>query len=206
MKKYFEINMILLIYLNYIKKNCIRLKGKIIPFYGSKYILHKNSRIELEGNLYTNDNCIKRNLRSTIVRMDNEAVLKVKNDFSFFYGCDLIVFEKGILELGGGFFNSNVKIRCKEKITIGNDVAISHDVTIMDSDGHQILQEGHKESAPIEIGNNVWVGSRAMILKGVKIGDGAIVAAGAVVTKDVPAYSMVAGVPAKVVKKNIQWR
>ena len=55
--------------------------------------------------------------------------------------------------------------------------------------------------APIVVGNNVWIGSHATILKGVTIGDGAIVAAGAVVTKDVPANTIVGGVPAKPIRK-----
>lgn len=52
----------------------------------------------------------------------------------------------------------------------------------------------------VRVGNDVWIGSRAMILGGVTVGDGAVVGAGAVVTKDVPAYAIVAGVPAKVIK------
>lgn len=56
------------------------------------------------------------------------------------------------------------------------------------------------EYEPISIGNDVWIGCRAMILDGVKIGDGAIIAAGAVVTKDVPPYAIVGGVPAKIIK------
>ena len=55
-------------------------------------------------------------------------------------------------------------------------------------------------SAPIRIGNRVWIGSHSTILPGVTVGDGAVVAAGAVVTKDVPPNTVVAGVPAKVVK------
>jgi len=54
---------------------------------------------------------------------------------------------------------------------------------------------------PAKIGNDVWIGSNAIVLQGVRIGNGAIVAAGAVVTKDVPAFSIVAGVPAKIIKK-----
>lgn len=56
------------------------------------------------------------------------------------------------------------------------------------------------ESAPITIGSDVWIGARAIVLDGVTIGDGAIVAAGSVVTKDVPPYAIVGGVPAKVIK------
>ena len=57
-----------------------------------------------------------------------------------------------------------------------------------------------------KIGNKVWIASGAMILPGITIGDGAIVAAGAVVTKDVPSRCMVAGVPAKVIKENVDWK
>lgn len=57
-----------------------------------------------------------------------------------------------------------------------------------------------KEYQPINIGSDVWVGTRAVILDGVKIGHGAVVAAGAVVTKDVPPYAIVAGIPAKIIK------
>lgn len=59
--------------------------------------------------------------------------------------------------------------------------------------------------APIEIGSDVFVGRRALIMKGVKVGDGSVVAAGAVVTRDVPPNCLVGGVPAKLIKENIQW-
>jgi acetyltransferase-like isoleucine patch superfamily enzyme len=59
--------------------------------------------------------------------------------------------------------------------------------------------------APVDIGDDVWIGRGALVLPGVTIGDGAVVAAGAVVTKDVPAGSVVAGVPAKVVGRADSW-
>ena len=58
----------------------------------------------------------------------------------------------------------------------------------------------------MKIGNKVWIATNALILPGVSIGDGAIVAAGAVVAKDVPAKCMVAGVPARVIKSNVEWK
>lgn len=57
-----------------------------------------------------------------------------------------------------------------------------------------------KEYSPIEIGNDVWIGARSIILDGIKVGDGAIVAAGAIVTKDVPPYAIVGGIPASVIR------
>ena len=73
-----------------------------------------------------------------------------------------------------------------------------------------VTESKYEEFAPIEIGNDVWIGARAIILDGVRIGDGAIVGAGAVVTKDVPDYAVVGGVPAKVLRyrfkpEEIRW-
>ena len=122
------------------------------------------------------------------------------------YGGTYITVAPGAeLSLGSGFLNNNSKISCFEKITIGENVKISEDVLIRDSDNHTIIREGFKKTLPIAIVNHVWIGARAVILKGVTIGDGAVVAAGAVVTKDVPANTLVGGVPAKVIKENIAW-
>jgi acetyltransferase-like isoleucine patch superfamily enzyme len=88
-------------------------------------------------------------------------------------------------------------------ISIGEDCAISWDVQFIDSDQHSI--DGAGGPAPIIVGNHVWIGQRATILKGVRIGDGAAVAAGSVVTKDVAAGTVVGGVPAKVIKTGVTW-
>lgn len=80
-----------------------------------------------------------------------------------------------------------------------------------DSDNHIITRRGNNcnedkpVSAPIVIGDHVWIGMNVIVLKGVTIGEGAVVAAGSVVTKDVPPYSLVAGVPANVIKIDIKW-
>lgn len=62
------------------------------------------------------------------------------------------------------------------------------------------LNEFFKECGKVDIGNDVWIGANVIILEGVKIGDGAIIAAGAVVTKDIPSYAIVGGIPAKIIK------
>lgn len=103
-------------------------------------------------------------------------------------------------------------------IRVGNCVMISNHVHIYDNNNHptspavrrEMCMAGfdgdawrwkHAEASPVVIGDNVWIGECASVMKGVKIGNGAIVAAHAVVTKDVPPYTIVAGNPAKVVKE-----
>ncbi len=134
----------------------------------------------------------------------NGSNLEIHGDFTIYTGCSIFVGPNAKLTIGRGYINNNVTIDCHEKIQFGNDVAIAKNVTIRDSDSHQIVGGG-PVNAPINIGNHVWIGLNATILKGVTIGDGAVVAAGAVVTQDVPPRSVVGGVPAKLIKENVDW-
>lgn len=144
-------------------------------------------------------------LNSSLVLRDGASLI-INGDFNVYTGFRISVNKNATLELGSGYINYDVNIGCFNNIKIGNNVAIAENVTIRDSDNHQLLYDSYKISKPIEIGNNVWIGINATILKGVKIGDGAIVAAGSIVTKDVPARCLVAGVPAKVIKTNVDWK
>ena len=96
------------------------------------------------------------------------------------------------------------EIHCGESVAIGDRVIIAWDCNILDRDYHSV--DGMEErTAPVNIGNDVWIGCRSIILKGVSIGDGAMMAAGSVVTKDVPAHMLVAGNPAQIKKKVAGW-
>ena len=150
-----------------------------------------------------NANRMGKNGRSSILRMDENSILDCAG-FQFMYGADIILFKNAHLVLGkNSFINSDCKIRCHKEITIGEDCAISHDFTIMDSDAHEL--NGSRNTNPIHIGNHVWIGTRVTILNGVSVGDGAVIAAGALVTKDVPPRTLVGGVPARVLKENVEW-
>lgn len=103
------------------------------------------------------------------------------------------------------YLNHNAFLDCHHKIVIGDNVMVGPNAYISDfdhdihiTDGAAIGAEG--ECAPVRIGNHVWIGANAVVLKGVTIGDGAVVAAGGVVTKDVPAMAVVGGVPARLLK------
>lgn len=99
------------------------------------------------------------------------------------------------------FINSSCHFQDQGGIYIGNNVLIGHCVTLATLNHMQPPKDrGSMIPKAIHIGNDVWIGSNATVLPGVAIGDGAIVAAGAVVAKDVEANTIVAGVPAKFIK------
>jgi maltose O-acetyltransferase len=102
------------------------------------------------------------------------------------------------------WFSSNISIVACVGVSIGNDCLIGDGVTIFDSDFHELAPDRRKvgtgEVAKVTIRDNVWVGSRAMVLKGVTVGSGSVIAPMAVVTKNVPGNCIVAGVPAQVIR------
>ena len=100
------------------------------------------------------------------------------------------------------FFNTGCSFQDRGGIFVGSGSLIGMNVTISTLN-HGLSSETRNTTypLPVKIGENVWIGSSSSILPGVKIGDNAVVAAGAVVTKDVPENTVVAGVPAKVIKK-----
>lgn len=97
--------------------------------------------------------------------------------------------------------NSGCRLDTRGGIRIGNNVGISQQVIILTADHDLALSDFGGRNREVVIEDYAFVGTRAMILPGVTIGKGAIVAAGAIVTKDVPEYAVVAGTPAKVIKE-----
>jgi acetyltransferase-like isoleucine patch superfamily enzyme len=114
--------------------------------------------------------------------------------------------KPAILEIGSRTAVGNdTQIHCGESIKIGDDVLISWDVNILDHDYHS-SGGGKVIPRPVVIEDEVWIGIRCLILKGVTIGKGAIIGAGSVVTRDVPPYTFAAGNPAKPIKKMPSWK
>ena len=111
----------------------------------------------------------------------------------------------GVLEIGDHtFFGRGVEIEVSQRVSIGCGVLIAPDVYITDHNHQTTLGTAMFErpciAAPVQIGADVWIGTKCVILPGVTIGDGAVIAAGAVVSRDVPAGAIVAGVPARVIR------
>jgi len=130
----------------------------------------------------------------------NSGRIEVEN-CSFFPGVRIDCWQGALIQIGNGtYLNRGTEIVAARKITIGRDCKIARDVIIMDTDQHA-LPNGELVAKPVTIEDRVWIGARAIILKGVTIGHDAVVGAGSVVTKDVPPHSTVVGVPARVLRQ-----
>lgn len=153
-----------------------------------------------------------------------KGIVSIGND-SLLSGTFVVETSNGRMRVGDRSFIGGGLFVCTDEINIGSDVMFSWGCTVIDTDAHSLswehrkndvkdwkrgVDEGavgkykdwsHVKSKRIEVKDKAWIGFNVIILKGVTIGEGAVVAAGSVVTKDVPDYSVVAGNPAIVVKK-----
>ncbi len=159
----------------------------------------ENSREVMKLTLELNT---KYNSAQEIVELMSKITGKeVDKSFAFFppfntdYGKN-ITFGKNV------FLNSGCKFQDQGGITIGDNVLIGHNVVLATLDHNTcVSKRAELFAAPIVIEDNVWIGANTTVTSGVTIGKGSIVAAGAVVTKDVPKYSIVGGIPAKVIRE-----
>lgn len=133
----------------------------------------------------------------------NTGIIKLGNSVRIHKGFGIYV--SGELIVGNNtYINPDAIIVCHHKVCIGENCAISWNVTIMDDDLHNISQST-KPKKEIIIGDSVWVGANVSIFKGVTIGSGSIIAAGTIVTKDVPPKVLFAGNPGKVIREGVSW-
>ncbi len=103
------------------------------------------------------------------------------------------------------YIGDRTEIHAGHLVEIGSGCDISWDCNILDRDYHKLCSDEEK-IIPVKICDNVWLGCKVTVLKGVTIGEGAVIAAGSVVTKDVPPHTLCGGNPAKVIKENIWWK
>lgn len=177
----------------------------------SNKVQYKNSgRLEIEGRLFFGTFSNRNGLNPSAVgvcRIFPGGVFRTKGLVRIARDCKVYVAGEPSIA-NGTYINPSSMIYCGNSVSIGSGCAISWNCEIIDDDMHHIVYEGNKvreSSKPIVIGNQVWIGSGARILKGVIIGDNAIIAAGSIVTRDIPANCMAAGIPARVVRTNVSW-
>jgi len=173
-----------------LRKNKIKISGNNNVIYVGKNSILRDCNIFIKGNnntLYIGDDCVVNN---TSIILNNEgAEIKIGNKTP--------VAKAQIVSLE------------PYNIEIGEDCMLSYDIEIRNTDSHKIYDKSTNkrinEGNSVKIGNHVWLGMRAVILKGVNIDDNSIVAGGSIVTKDVMSNTIVSGNPAKQIKENVYW-
>lgn len=189
-------------------------RKRIRAFKPCMYNVHRTALVEigeyLNFNRQWDESRALRNKMVGSLYVGKNAKLCV-GAFDVYAGCRINVNTSAKLVLGSGYMNHDCVIDCFDSISIGHHVVISERVVLRDSDNHVIndagggLPDKTKVTGPIVIENHVWIGMNVTVLKGVTIGEGAIVAAGSVVNKDVPPHCLVGGVPARVIKTDVSW-
>ena len=181
-------------------------KIRFLPYRYCKISIHKSAKLILNAILQVGEKQVLSSHMETRILLEKNATMILNGNNTICTNCYIRVVEGGTLIMGSGYTNEGVQITCASKIEIEEDCAIARDATIRDYDAHSVDGAVDTIAKEIHIGKHVWIGNRAMVMKGVTIGDGAIIAAGAIVTKDVPPGCVAAGVPARVIKKNVKWK
>ena len=122
----------------------------------------------------------------TFLDIYDNAKLYVNGTVSICRGCKVVLYEGTSLSIGGGtYINECTRIHCQNYISIGNRCAIAFEVLMMDSDLHNIITDNKivNPMSTVIIGDHVWIGARATILKGSEIEDNSIIASSSLVTK-----------------------
>jgi maltose O-acetyltransferase len=199
-----------------------RLKYKL--YLQLKDILEIGENLEREQRFYCSTNIhssVKVLQNATVENLPGNPHLINIGENSVIRGQLVVFAHAGKIDIGKDcYIGEGTRIWSADSITIGDRVFISHNVNIHDTNSHSVnpvlryqhfvkmMSEGHPvvndfdiQSKSIIIEDDVWIGFNSTILKGVKIGKGSIVAACSVVTKDVPEFVIVAGNPARVIKK-----
>lgn len=159
---------------------------------------------ELEGRFHLGEHYGIWTLAPSFLWIGQGATLETNGDV-YLYGDNIIRVEPGARLFIGDQTRINIatSINVKKAVSIGAHCQIAQGVHIRDNDGHSV--DGFERITPTIIEDHVWLGYDAVVLKGVRIGTGAIVGAKSVVIQDVPPHTMVAGNPARIVRSEVNW-
>ena len=132
-------------------------------------------------------------------RITVRGKVSVGDKVTFTRGSALCAYQNGVIKMGNHVYYNGGEIISTLSVEIGNYVVINNGTLIIDHNGYGL--DGNPEvKKPVKIGDHVWIGIGATILKGVTVGDNSVVGAGAVVTKDVEPNTIVAGNPAREIR------
>ena len=185
----------------------LRFGGIVMVGRGSKIRVHRSASVILGAKSALAIGLAHDTPAGAVLRMRPRATLRVEGRVQFMRACSVTVGYDAALTIGAGtFLNDGSSLTCDRSVMIGAGCAISSGVRILDTDVHKLIHdEGARPDAPVCIGRACWIGTNAVILKGTELGEGSVVAAGAVVRSGVPPRSLVAGVPGRVMRRDITW-
>jgi acetyltransferase-like isoleucine patch superfamily enzyme len=186
----------------------LRYKGVFLVARGTRLKIGSGARVTFEGRGFLCVGFFHLTPTPACVHIRKNAEMVISGTVQIMRGTRITVWDGGRLSLGSRtYINDCATITCFEDLRIGSGCAIAWNTNILDTNIHEISIEGVPRplSSPVNIGDHVWIGTGVTILAGMTIGTGAVIAAGSVVTSDVPAASLVAGNPAKIVRKDVSW-
>ncbi|WP_455664441.1 Coenzyme F420 hydrogenase/dehydrogenase, beta subunit C-terminal domain [Phocaeicola sp.] len=185
------------------------LDGHILLFHKYTYIdMHKGAKIIVNGCVKLGNKITVKDKSHTLFLIKENGLIKFEGNYAFGAGANVQVFENAEFVVGdGGDTNMNVEIVCGKKIQFEDYVFLGRNVIVRDTNGeHYLSRQGYKTSRPVILGTHAWLCDRCTIMPGVRVYSGGIVGAGAFVTADVPAFTIVSGNPAKVVDEEVYWK
>ncbi|MCW4000033.1 MAG: acyltransferase [Candidatus Bathyarchaeota archaeon] len=177
----------------------------------TKISIEKGAQLEIKGNLEMGinpENFFPSNAPCILTMGENSRII-FHGNINIGRGVIIEAQRNATIEFGKNVcINSNATIIASQSIKIGDSTGIGWNSEIIDTDYHGMLNTigDVKVAGPIEIGSHVFIARHVYIMKGIKIGDGSIIGAGAIVTHDVPPNCLAGGIPAKIIKENIQWK
>lgn len=188
----------------------------ITASWGSRIERHPTARLDLQGPLLLGHwPSGPPTAVPARVQLHEGATLKVTGWAVLAGGSVVVVGPGATLELNGSadgegvIVSTGARVICMELITIGPGTGLSWDAHVVDTDHHHVVDDASVElspyTQPVHLGARVMVGARATVLKGVSVGDDAVIGTGAIVTRDVAGGALVVGNPAKVIREGVRW-
>lgn len=209
-RMFYPLQIIRFVRLNLITQSIVRAKRKfLVPSPKTIVDMAKDAHIYLNTNVELGWCNMRRTNIETGLTMSKGSCLKLSGGGTILigYGSYIQIGVNARLELNDCFINREVKIICNKEITIGTGTIIAMGTVIRDNDGgsHKLHNDEYENRKSVHIGKHVWIGENCFIMKGVTIGDGAVIGACSVVTRNIPAQALAVGNPAKVIRTNIEW-
>ena len=188
-------------------KQKVLLYPRLIPQVFRLFLLHIQLRRHgvIYGKKVRGNPCVIRNKGK--IELGNNVFLNSYPDGELYRTGLLAHLNSSLIRIGDNCSLNGTMIHSRYTVIIGSNCMFGPGVVILDNDSHntsidpELRRHGKISDSPVRIGDNVWVGMRSIIMKGVQIGDNSIIAAGSIVTKSVPSDSLFGGNPAVFIKK-----